>query len=165
MDTAEKDALALLLICFIMLTIIIFADGKPKKKKRRFRLNIHFHNSNYHHMSLNSVTLTDKNVKTGLISVVDTVTGNALTGTLANIQAVDSDTTVDTVAVDPKAANTIDVQAVANAGGSVINVTADFTSVGNAGITDGTVFTGIKGQATVVNQIPTTPQPALAINF
>lgn len=161
------------LILSIMLIVMILRDkGKKKKHKKHkhrhkhLQLNIHFHNKHKHFkMSLNSITLADKNVHTGVVSVIDTVSGNTLTGTLSNLTAVDSDTTQDTAAVDPNVANTIDVQAVTNTGGSLVNVTADFTSQGNAGIPDGTVFTAVPGQATIINAIPTTPQPALQINF
>ena len=128
-------------------------------------------------MGLNNLTLTDKLVHTGVVSVSDKSdgTGNNYTGTLANIQVVDSDTTQDTASADPNVANTVDVQAVSNTGGSTVNVTADFTSQGNATppagstavpIPDGTVITGLKGVATLINNIPTTPPPpALNLNI
>lgn len=161
----EYLALFLFLICMGII-VLILTEGKKKHKHRhkRYRLNIHFHNSNNQQMA-NSLTLTDKNVHTGLLSVTDSVTGNTLTGTLSNIVVTDSDTTQDTATADATKPNTIDVQAVSNTGGSVVDVVADFTSQGNPGIADGTVFAKLSAKGTLVNAIPTTPQPTLNINF
>lgn len=124
-------------------------------------------------MSLNTITLTDTLKHTGVISVTDAA-GNTYQGTLANIAVVASDPTQDLVAVDPAAANTIDVTDILPNGGTTANITADFTSVGNSTpavgstaqpIVDGTVFTGLKGTVTIVNAIPSTVQLQLAVNF
>lgn len=145
-----------------------------KHLKHVFHLNIHFHTKNLNKMGLNTLTLTDLNVHTGVVTVSDNQTpANLYTGTLSNIQVSDSDTTQDTAVSDPSVANTIDVQAVSNTGGSLVNIKADFTSQGNASpapgstaiaVPDGTVFTGLTGQATLINQIPVTP-PAPTLNL
>lgn len=162
------DNIFLFIFTCMAVVIAIYINEKRRKKKRkhhhRYKLRIHFHNSNNQQMA-NSLTLTDKDVHTGLLSVTDSLTGNTLTGTLSNIVVTDSDTTQDTASSDTTKPNTIDVQAVSNSGGSVVSVTADFTSQGNAGIADGTVFTGLKAQGTLINAIPTAPQPVLNLNF
>lgn len=124
-------------------------------------------------MGLNSLTITDNAVHTGLVTVTDDK-GNAYTGTLANIAVADSDATQDTSSVDSTTSNTIDVKAIAPKGGEQVAVTADFTSQGNgtpaAGssalpVVDGTVFPGLKGLATIINAIPTVPNLSLNITF
>lgn len=162
------DNIFLFIFTCMAVVIAIYINEKRRKKKRkhhhRYKLRIHFHNSNNQQMA-NSLTLTDKDVHTGLLSVTDSLTGNTLTGTLSNIVVTDSDPTQDAASVDTTKPNTIDVQAVSNSGGSVVSVTADFTSQGNTGIADGAVFSGLKAQGTLINAIPTTPQPVLNLNF
>jgi hypothetical protein len=155
--------IGLILVIVLPLAWIIH----PIKRKIKPKLQIHFSQQNSNQMAANTLKLTDKAVHQGVVSVIDSVSGNALTGTLANLTAVDSDTTQDSASVDATKPNTVDVQAVTNTGGSLVNIKADFTSQGNVavGIPDGTLFTGIIGQATLVNAIPTTPQPTLQINF
>ena len=110
--------------------------------------------------TVNSVTFTALTPDQGVIAVVDTANGNAiLTGTLANLSAVESDPTQDTASIDSTAPNTLDVTPITNTGATMVTVKGDFTSTGNAGITDGTVFPGITVQVAVTNNIPTTPPP------
>ena len=132
-----------------------------KKKKHNLVLRIVFSNKNSNKMStVNSVNFTSLAPDQGVISVVDTANGNApLTGTLANVTAVSSDPTVDTASIDPSVANTLDVAPVTNTGSSIATVKGDFTSTGNAGIPDGTVFPGVTVQVAVTNNIPVTPPP------
>lgn len=113
--------------------------------------------------SINSITLTDNQPHTGLITVVDGA-GNAYTGTLANVVVTTADPTQDTATVDPTTPNTIDVQEANPTGGTSVSVTADFTSQGNSApaagstaqaIPDGTVFPGlvVPGGVTVINKV------------
>lgn len=117
-------------------------------------------------MSVNTLTLTDTLVHTGIISVVDPG-GVTYQGTLGNITVAPADPTQDVAIVDPNTPNTIDINNVAASGGTVVNILADFTSQGNAdkGVTDGTVFAGLKGVVTVINDIPSTVQLSLQVNF
>jgi uncharacterized protein YdgA (DUF945 family) len=113
--------------------------------------------------SINSITLTDNQPHTGLITVVDGA-GNTYTGTLSNVVVTPADPTQDKATVDPTTPNTIDVQEASPTGGTTVSVTADFTSQGNATpaagstaqpIPDGTVFTGltVPGGVTVINKV------------
>jgi hypothetical protein len=129
-------------------------------KRDRIRLIVFFHNKNTNMSTVNSVTLTSLTPDQGVIAVVDTANGNEiLTGTLANLSAVESDPTQDTASIDPTVANTLDLTAITNTGSTMVTVKGDFTSIGNAGITDGTVFPGITVQVAVTNNIPVTPPP------
>lgn len=141
--------------------------------RHHFHLNIHFHTKNCNTMGLNSLTITDNLVHTGLVTVTD-ANGNTYTGTLANLAVVDGDATQDTSSVDSASANTLDIKAVTPKGGETISFTADFTSQGNATpptgsstipVPDGTVIPGLKGTATVINAIPTTPTLNLNVTF
>lgn len=113
--------------------------------------------------SINSITLSDNQPHTGLITVVDGA-GNSYTGILANVVVTPADPTQDTATVDPTTPNTIDVQEASLTGGTTVSVTADFTSQGNAtpaagstaqAIPDGTVFLGlvVPGGVTVINKV------------
>lgn len=129
-------------------------------RRERIRLIVFFHNKNTCMSTVNSVTFTALTPDQGVIAVVDTANGNAiLTGTLANLSAVESDPTQDTASIDSTAPNTLDVTPITNTGATMVTVKGDFTSTGNAGITDGTVFPGITVQVAVTNNIPTTPPP------
>lgn len=156
----EKTIWMSALILVALMTLIWLIHPPHRKKKHRLRLIVFF-NSKYNCMStVNSVNFTSLTPDQGVIAVVDTANGNAvLTGTLANLSAASSDTTQDTGSIDPAVANTLDVTPVSNQGSSLITVTGDFTSTGNPGITDGTVFPGITVQVAVTNNIAVTPPP------
>lgn len=129
-------------------------------RRERIRLIVFFHNKNTCMSTVNSVNFVTNAPDQGVIAVVDTANGNAiLTGTLANQVAVSSDPTQDTFSIDPTVANTLDVAPVSNSGSSMGTVKGDFTSQGNAGITDGTVFPGLTVQVAATNNIPVTPPP------
>jgi hypothetical protein len=135
-------------------------ENLTSHRKERIQLIVFFHNKNTCMSTVNSVNFTTNAPDQGVIAVVDTANGNAiLTGTLANITAASSDATQDTFSVDPSVANTLDVAPVSNTGSSIGTVKADFTSQGNAGIPDGTVFPGLLVQVAATNNIPTTPPP------
>jgi hypothetical protein len=147
---------------FVSIPLLCWAFWrKCRKTKDRLKLSIFFFTNKQKTMStVNSVVFTALAPDQGIIAVVDTANGNAiLTGTLANLSAVESDPTQDTAAIDPSVANQLDVTPITNAGSTMITVKGDFTSTGNAGITDGTVFPGITVQVAVTNNIPTTPPP------
>lgn len=160
------------LILAAMCVIIIFTGDhehrrRHKKKRHKLRLAVYFHNhKNPFKMSVNTLTLTDTLVHTGIISVVD-LGGVTYQGTLGNITVAPADPTQDIAVVDPNTPNTIDINNVAASGGTVVNILADFTSQGNTdkGVADGTVFTGLKGVVTVINDIPSTVQLSLQVNF
>jgi hypothetical protein len=152
---------------------IALLNWLEKHLQHYFHLNIHFHTKNLNTMGLNALTITDNLTHTGLVTVSDN-NGNTYTGTLANLQVVDGDPTQDASSVDPTTANTLDVKAVAPKGGETISFTADFTSQGNATppvgssaipVPDGTTFPGLKGTATIINSIPTTPTLNLNVTF
>jgi hypothetical protein len=144
-------------IIFIEHLVVNFSD---ECHTPRLRLIVFFHNKNTCMSTVNAVNFTTTAPDQGVIAVVDTANSNALlTGTLANLSAVGSDPTQDTFSIDPSVANTLDVAPVTNTGSSLGTVKGDFTSQGNAGITDGTVFPGITVQVAATNNIPTTPPP------
>src|ERR1700744_1355020 len=137
---------------------------KHRKKKIKLYLRVHLISNNKNQVqmaSINSITLTDNQPHTGLVSVIDG-NGNTYTGTLANVVVTPADPTQDTAQVDPTTPNTIDIQEASPTGGTTVSVTADFTSQGNAtpaagstaqAIPDGTVFPGltVPGGITVIN--------------
>lgn len=144
--------------------LVVFAwrmKQSHKRPKPRLKLAIFFFTNKQNKMStVNSVVFTALAPDQGVIAVVDTANGNAiLTGTLANLSAVPADAAVDTASIDATVANTLDVAPVTNTGSTMVTVKGDFTSAGNAGIPDGTVFPGIAVQVAVTNNIPVTPPP------
>lgn len=137
-------------------------EGYHRRRRHHLKLFlvVHFHNLQNTFIMANSVTLTDLLPHKGVISVVDQ-NNNSFSGKLSNIVVASSDATVDQAAVDPNQPNTIDVTAVTKTGGSTLNFTADFTP--DIPIDGQTSFTGLKGLATVVNNVTT--QLSLQINF
>lgn len=122
----------------------------------------------------NSATLTDLLKHTFVAQATDTA-GNVYQGTIAFTSVAASDPTQDTANADSTAANTIDVQAVSNSGGTVINVAGNFTSQGNStpatgssavAIPDGTVIP-CSGTLTLVNNVATggTIPASLSLSF
>lgn len=148
-------------LAIIVVIVTLWLVVHRHKSRHHLKLAIFFLNNKYNSMpTVNSVNFTALTPDQGIIAVVDTANGNAiLLGTLANLVAVPSDQTVDTASIDPAVANTLDVTPISNTGSSMITVKGDFTSTGNAGITDGTVFPGIRVQVAATNNIPTTPPP------
>lgn len=111
--------------------------------------------------SINSITLTDAQVHTGLVQVTDDA-GNLYSGTLSNPVITVADPTQDTAVIDPTTPNTVDVQEVNPTGGTTAVLTADFTSDGNviaaAGQTPtapatGTVFPGLTVSFAMINKV------------
>ena len=157
------------LILTVMTAIVIFvvgpiSDRRRKKKRHKFKLQVIFQNKIKHFFmaSINSITLTDNQPHTGLVTVVDDA-GNSYTGTLSNMVIGVVDPTADVVTVDPKTPNTIDVQELKVTGGTTATLTADFTSQGNAtpstptaqAIPDGIVLTGLTCQIVMINKVST----------
>ncbi len=159
------------LILSVMAIIVIFTESdehrwRRKKKRHKLKLQVHFQSNLNHKLmaSINSITLTDNQPHTGLITVVDDA-GNSYTGTLANVKIGVADPTQDVVTVDPNTPNTIDVQELQVTGGTTATLIADFTSQGNAtpstptaqAIPDGTVFTGltVPGGIVMINKVST----------
>lgn len=141
---------------------------KPEGYHRRRRHGHHhklflvvlFHNTKNTFIMANSVTLTDFLPHKGVISVVDQ-TGASFSGKLSNIIITSSDATIDAASVDTSQPNTIDVTAISKTGGATLAFTADFTP--DSPIDGQASFTGLKGTATVVNNV--TPQLSLQVNF
>lgn len=154
--------LGLSLVLITMWIIIIF-DRWRRKRRHKLHLQVHFHNKKHpFFMSVNTVTLTDLLPHTGVISVVDQ-NGVSYSGKLSNIVVAISDGTVDSAAVDPNQANTVDVTALVNAGGTTVAITADFTA--DQPINGQTTFTSLKGTVTVINQVAAEIQLSLQVNF
>jgi hypothetical protein len=117
-------------------------------------------------MATNSATLTDLLKHTFVAQAVDT-NGNTYGGTLAFTSVTPTDATQDLGSADPTVANTVDVQAETNTGGTVVNVvgnlTSDGTSVPAAGQTPIAVTAGqvipVAGVLTLINNVSTTPPP------
>lgn len=157
-----------LILALMSITIIFIGYKKQKKhhkkKHKRLRLQVHFQTKYKNHFmaSINSITLTDNQPHTGLVTVVDDA-GNSYTGTLSNVVIGVVDPSQDTVTVDPNAPNTIDVQEVNPTGGTTAAITADFTSQGNStpstpsaqSIPDGTVLPGLTCQIVLINKVST----------
>ena len=168
MDNNSGTLLGYILLILALSMIILIITEKDKKKKHKkhkhpkLRLRIYFQNKINHFCmaSINSITLTDAQLHTGLITVVDDA-GNSYTGTLGNVSVAVADPTQDTAVVDPNVPNTIDVQEANPTGGTTAIVTADFTSQGNAipsnptaqPILDGTVFPGLSVQIVMINKV------------
>ena len=151
--------IGILIALIVVLSIVIWWQ-KHRKKVLRPRLIVFFNNKNKCMSTVNAVNFTTNAPDQGVVSVVDTANGNApLSGTLTNLTAISSDPTQDTGAIDTTKPNTVDVAPVSNQGASMIVVKGDFTSQGNPGITDGTVFPGLVVQVAATNNIPTTPPP------
>ena len=156
----EKTIFWMLLGLAVFLILYVYLH---RRKHHKLRLVIHFsNNKNPFGMSLNTVTLTDLLPHTGVISVVDQ-TGAAVPGTLSNFALVVADPTIDKAAIDANQANTVDVTAIASAGGTTVAITADFTSA--SPINGQTSFPGLKGIVTIINQVASQVQLSLAVNF
>jgi|GEM_PF-5330439 len=148
------------LLVFLVLYLYL---RRPKRRKLRLAILFQTNKNHIFMASINSITLTDNQPHTGLITVVDG-NGNSYTGTLSNVVVTPTDPTQDTAKVDSTTPNTIDVQEASPTGGTTISVTADFTSQGNATpaagstaipIADGTVFPAlvVPGGVTVINKV------------
>lgn len=163
------------------LTMVIINICQGIRHRRKHSHHHHFlrlqtifqNNTNPFNMSLNSLTINDLLPHKGVISVTDDA-GNSYSGTISNIQISVSDTTLDNGAVDTGIANTVDITALGPNGATTANLTADFTSQGNGtpaagstaqAIPDGTVFTGLKGTVSIINDIKTAISLKLAVNF
>lgn len=146
-----------------MWIIRIFKRLFCRRKKKILQIRVLFHHhTKKHTMSLNSITLTDLLPHTGVVSVIDQ-NNNTYSGKLSNIQVTVADASMDSAQADPNQANTIDVTAIVNSGGTTASITADFTS--DQPINGQTSFTGLKGQITIINQVAAQVQLSLSVSF
>ena len=138
----------------------------------KLHLVFYLHNNKSISMATNSATLTDLLKHTFVGQATDT-NGNTYGGTLSFTSVVPADGTQDTASADPTVANTIDVQAETNTGGTVVNVagnlTSDGTSVAAAGQTPMPVTSGqvipVSGPLTLINNVPVTPPPPTSLGL
>lgn len=154
----------------VALTIII-RDKEPswrpwrRRHRHKLKLQVYFINKIKHHLmsSINSITLTDNQPHSGLVTVVDDA-GNSYTGTITPPVITVADPSQDIVTNDATTPNTVDVQEKNPTGGTTAILTADFTSQGNAtppagstkqAIPDGTVFPGLTCQIVMINKVTT----------
>lgn len=145
----------------------------PKNGQRNLHLVFYSTTLKNTNMASNSFTLTDLNKHTFVAAVQDSL-GNSYQGTLSFTSETPSDPTQDSAVTDPTVANTVDVTALTNTGGTAIAVVASFTSQGNAtpasgstatAIPDGTVLT-VPGTLTIINNVSATPPPpTLGLSF
>jgi hypothetical protein len=156
-----------------LLRIIEHLTLCPKHGQRNLHLVFYSTTQKNTIMASNSFTLTDLNKHTFVAAVQDSL-GNTYQGTLSFTSETPSDPTQDSAVTDPTVANTVDVTALTNTGGTAIAVVASFTSQGNAtpatgstavAIPDGTVLT-VPGTLTIINNVSTTPPPpTLGLSF